>query len=145
MTFDDCLRKGLISRAKPDEHRVKGEFEVFAKFLKKAGGLLEPDYYDVSFLLSYTSMFHSARALVYMNGFTERSHACLALFLLEKYRENAAIYDLANALDSYRRTRHLIQYSGEGCSEADAIQALLDAGKLLEAARVEAVRLESDT
>ncbi|MFH1200669.1 MAG: hypothetical protein V1708_06390 [Candidatus Micrarchaeota archaeon] len=42
---------------------------------------------------------------------------------------------MLDALDAYRRTRQLIQYSGESCSKADAEQAILDAGRLLAVAR----------
>lgn len=91
------------------------------------------EYFDVSFLMAYNSMFHSARALLFSQGLKERSHACLILFLKEEFSENKKILDSLTILDSYRLTRHAIQYTGGLCSETDAEEAVNDAKKFLKA------------
>lgn len=135
MSFSDCLRKGLVFKAAIDSDRIAGELEIAEKFLSKARGLLEPDYYDVSFLMSYTSMFHSARSLLFGKGYSERSHACLVVALKELFKTDDKLRGLLDALDAYRLARQLVQYSGESCSKTDAEQAVVDAEKLLAFAR----------
>ncbi|MFH1200670.1 MAG: HEPN domain-containing protein [Candidatus Micrarchaeota archaeon] len=86
MSFQDCVRKGLVFKAGTDPHRITGELEVAERFLSKARGLVKPDYYDVSLMLSYTSMFHSARSLLFRKGYSEKSHACLVLAVKEFFK-----------------------------------------------------------
>ena len=105
------------------------------KFLdiKKAEKVLEVQQHDVSILMSYNSMFHSARALLYKDGIKERSHACLILYLKDKYAEDTELTGYLNSMDAYRRTRHDIQYRGSSCTELDAQEALKDAKGFLKA------------
>lgn len=95
-------------------------------FLQRAKGNLKEEYFDVAFLMAYNSMFHSARALLFSKGFKERSHYCLVEFLKSKFKDEKITY-FADILDSYRISRHAIQYSGELCSEVDAKEAIKDA------------------
>lgn len=58
---------------------------------------------DVSIVSSYTAMFHAARALLFMDGYKERSHVCMAAFLRERYPE---LGEIAEIFDIYRKNRH---------------------------------------
>lgn len=59
--------------------------------------------YRVVAISSYSSMFHAARAVLFMDGIKERSHECISIYLKEKYKE---LETIANTLDAYRRFRH---------------------------------------
>ncbi|MFO8051968.1 MAG: HEPN domain-containing protein [Thermoplasmatota archaeon] len=48
-------------------------------------------------------MFHAARALLFIEGYKERSHVCLAAFLRERYPE---LKEYADVFDIYRKNRH---------------------------------------
>ena len=89
-------------------------------------------YFDIAFTLAYNSMFHSARALLFSFGVKERSHFAMIEFLKEKFKGNERIFQFLTILDSYRMSRHAVQYRGEFCSELDAKEAIKDAKEFLE-------------
>jgi uncharacterized protein (UPF0332 family) len=89
MTFKDCLDKKLIRKDNNTFERIKGSLEIAKHFLERAEGSYNINYYDTSYLMSYNSLFHSARALLFEKGYTERSHYCLVIFLKEKYKDNS--------------------------------------------------------
>jgi len=131
MTLEDCYAKGKIQKGQVDEAKVEGSIRISSEFIQKAEKVMEVEQYDVSMLMSYNSMFHSARALLFRDGMIERSHACLILYLKDKYSDNPELLSNLNTLDLYRATRHNIQYRGSVCTETDATEALKDAKELL--------------
>ena len=131
MRIEDYFREGLLRKGKVDREEVKGSLEIAERFLKRAKGNLKIEYFDVSFILAYNSMFHSARALLFSFGVKERSHFAMIEFLKEKLKENEKALEFLNILDSYRISRHAIQYRGELCSKIDAEESIKDAEKFL--------------
>jgi len=128
----DYFREGLLKRGKINEKEIKGSLEIAKKFIERAEGNLKIKYFDVAFILAYNSMFHTARALLFSFGVKERSHFAMIKYLKEKFQNNKKILRFLEILDSYRITRHAIQYSGEFCSKIDAEEALNDAKKFLD-------------
>lgn len=133
MTLDECFASGKLQKGQVDLSRVHGSLEICESFIQKAEAVLEVQQHDVSILMSYNSMFHSARALLFKDGLKERSHACLILYLKDKYAQDTELAEYLNSMDAYRRTRHDIQYRGSGCTELDAQEALKDAKGFVEA------------
>jgi uncharacterized protein (UPF0332 family) len=128
----DYFKEGLLKRVEVNEKEIKGSLEIAEKFIKRAEGNLKIKYFDVAFILAYNSMFHTARALLFSLGVKERSHFAMINYLKEKFQNNEKILRFLEILDSYRITRHAIQYSGEFCSKIDAEEALKDAKKFLD-------------
>ena len=54
------------------------------RWLEEAERSLEAGATSSSVLASYLSMFHSARAILYLDGYREKSHYCVARHL-ERY------------------------------------------------------------
>jgi uncharacterized protein (UPF0332 family) len=82
--------------------------------LERAGKLLRSEFYMESRLLSYTAMFQAARALLFRDGVFERSHACVAEYLREKYVKPHIIeMNFVNWLDDLRVVRHESLYGLE--------------------------------
>lgn len=131
MNIKELSDKGLIKAQTLDIEEVKGSLSLAQRFLDRAKGNLEINFYDVAFLLAYNSMFHAARALLFKAGYKERSHFALIEAIRLLYKDDKDIQDFLNVLDSYRLTRHAIQYSGELSNELDAIQSVNDAEKLM--------------
>lgn len=117
--FKNCLdRKKLY---KSDDAR-----SLSAKELKSA----KDDAEDARFSLSkgrhkwatvqaYYSMFHSARALLYSNGYKERSHFCVVagierLFAEEGVLEMKWVRALQNAMSLREDADYADEYSKEG-------------------------------
>ena len=134
MKVDQLLSKGLIRREKIDASEISGSILLAEKFLSRAKGNLKIKYYDITFLLAYTSMFHAARALLFKAGFNERSHFGLIQALKERY-EDEQLHKYLNILDSYRMSRHAVQYGGESSSESDATSSLKDAEQFIKIAK----------
>lgn len=61
---------------------------------------------------SYLAMFHSARAILFFDGFREKSHYCIARYLEEKYVQKKLLdIKWVELLDYYRDMRHDDLYS----------------------------------
>jgi uncharacterized protein (UPF0332 family) len=81
--------------------------------------------------MSYTAMFHSARAILFRDGIRERSHECIPMYIRETY---PALKADANKLDSYRKFRHDALYGLEfEAGKQDAATAMAVAGEFLSA------------
>lgn len=64
-----------------------------------------------SILASYMVMFHSARSILFFDGFREKSHACVARYLEEKYVKTGKLdKKWIELLDHSREVRHNDQY-----------------------------------
>ena len=63
-------------------------------------------------LSSYLAMFHSARAVLFLEGFREKSHFAVARFLESTFVERGLLEkEWIELLDYYREIRHADQYS----------------------------------
>lgn len=131
MSLQDCFRRGLLRKTKIEAEKIRNSLELAKHFLERADGNFRGEYFDVAFIVSYMSMFHTARALLFSRGHKERSHYCLIAFLKKEFGENKELVGFLDVLDSYRLSRHAIQYSGELCSEMDAKEAIADAAEFL--------------
>jgi len=103
MKMDDCVKNGLLIPHTYPWDTVLKEFENANKHLENAERSHEYGMIDLSIVSSYTAMFHAARALLFMDGFKERSHVCLVTFLRERYPN---LKEFTNIFDIYRKNRH---------------------------------------
>ncbi len=131
MKIEDYFKAGLLRKEKIDRNQIDGSLELAARFLDRAKGNVKIEYFDVAFTLAYNSMFHSARALLFSFGVKERSHFAMIEFLKEKFKDSEKIFQFLNILDSYRISRHAVQYKGAFCSRLDAEEAIKDAENFL--------------
>lgn len=132
MKIDELLEKSLIRKEKINKEEILGSIELAERFLERAEGNLKINFWDVAFLLAYNSLFHSARALLFRQGYKERSHWAMILALKEIYSKNEKIQKILDLTDSYRISRHAIQYKGSLCTRIDAEEAIKDAKEFIE-------------
>ena len=67
--------------------------------------------FDSSVLGSYMVMFHSARAILFFDGYREKSHSCVARYLEEKYVKTRKLEKKwVELFDHHREIRHNDQY-----------------------------------
>lgn len=65
-------------------------------------------------VLSYSAMFHAARALLFRDGWTEKSHACVVAYLRARYVSRGKLERRYLAmLDAARLERHETLYGLE--------------------------------
>jgi len=98
MRLDDCFKKRLLRTDKPDILKSKKALEMANLKIERAGELLESGFYEESIVSSYTGMFHSARALLFKDGITERSHACVIAYLSKEYGKTLGRIALAGLI-----------------------------------------------
>lgn len=93
--------------------------------------------FDSSVLSSYLVMFHSARAILFFDGYREKSHACVARYLEEKYVKTKKLEKKwIELLDHHREVRHEDQYDLSFFStDEEAKNALESAKQFLERMR----------
>ncbi len=131
MKESELIDKGLIRKEKAKREEIAGSLELAKHFVQRAKGNMAVHFYDIAFLLAYTSMFHAARALLFLAGYKERSHFALIAVLKDKYKNNEELVPLLEILDSYRTSRHSIQYGGGTSSKSDASEAIKDSERLI--------------
>ncbi len=130
--LDECIKKKLIRKVIPSR-------DLALKMLGKASVLLEESQKsldagapDSSVLMSYEVMLLSAKALLAKDGFREKSHYCIAVYITEEYADTKRIdRSIAEVFDSYRTVRHMLAYDAEFMtSEEDAKKAILFARRM---------------
>jgi len=133
MRLDDCFKKRLLRTDKPDILKSNKALEMANLKIERAGELLESGFYEESIVSSYTGMFHSARALLFKDGITERNHACVIAYLSKEYGQSLG-QDRISWIDTYRLERRESFYGLEasGMDKYGSKDALNKAEKFLE-------------
>lgn len=85
MRLDECFKKRLLRRERPDLEKCKRSIEVAAAKLDGAQRTFKHGLPDATVVLAYTAMFHAARAILFRDGVVEKSHICVVEYLKEKY------------------------------------------------------------
>ena len=109
MDVRECLEKGLLKRDAPSMEKSRRSLEVAQKKVTKARELLKANILDMAEVSIYSSMFHASRALLFRDGFKERSHYAIYVYLKEKYADKLDLRFL-NELNILRLNRHEIFY-----------------------------------
>lgn len=112
MDVTECIEKGLLKQIEKNSKKALRSIEMSKLKLMKASKLLDAGFSEDSFANSYTAIFHASRALLFRDGFKERSHYAVYVYLKEKYA-NKLEPRFLNEFDILRMERHEIQYSLE--------------------------------
>ncbi|MFA4702138.1 HEPN domain-containing protein [Pyrococcus kukulkanii] len=83
--FKVCIEKGLLRRVPPSTEKAFLSLKRAEEWLVEAEMNLKFGSYRTSLIASYLAMFHSARALLFKDGWREKNHFCVARFLEEFY------------------------------------------------------------
>ena len=129
-SIGDCLKKRLLRKEAPDIEKARKAIEVSEQRFLDADISLDSGVNSAVILLAYASMFHVSRALLFRDGYTERSHYCLAEFIKENYINKGLISPkFAHLLNNAREERHEVLYGLE------KTETRKDAELVLESAR----------
>lgn len=110
--YEECLKKGLIRKTAPSRDKARQSLKASFKWLEEAEKNISSDALRSSLLSSYLAVFHAARSVLFYDGYREKSHACVARYLEEKYvRKGLLESKWVEMLDHFRETRHTDQYS----------------------------------
>lgn len=117
--IDDLISKGKIKNSRLSDEMVKKEFEVGKKDYASAIASFEASNFKWATIQAYYAIFHSARALLYKNGYREESHAALKLVIKELYITNGklprSVYDtLERGMELREMADYKENYSQKG-------------------------------
>jgi len=131
--YNDCLKEGLLRKIPPSKDKAAQSLKKAQEWLKEAENSLKGDAFNSSILASYMVMFHAARTILFLDGFREKSHACVARYLEEKYVKTGKLdKKWVELLDHSREIRHDDQYDLSFFStKKDAENALKSANDFL--------------
>ena len=120
--LDECIEKGLIRKIPPSREQAQLSMEKAWEMLEEAQANLEEKRYNSALLVGYVAALNAAKALLYRDGFREKSHYCIARFLEVHYGEVLGS-GMLHMFDSYREARHETQYSAmHSATESEAIE-----------------------
>jgi len=137
MSFDyyDCIKENLLRKIPPSTDKAKQSIKKSKEWLSESKKSLNGGASGSSILASYMSMFHAARSILFSDGYREKSHACIARYLEEKYVKTKKLdMKWVELLDHNREVRHDDQYNLSFFStEEEAENALKSAEDFLNA------------
>lgn len=131
------IEERLIRKIPASKDKLEESIRTAESWIKEAENNLASKAFRSCIMSSYLAMFHSARGILFGDGFREKSHFALARYLEDKYAKKSLLeIKWIELLDHYRETRHDDQYS------TSFFATQTDAEKALNAARafVERIR-----
>jgi len=137
MSFDyyGGIKENLLRKIPPSTDKAKQSIKKSKEWLSESKKSLNGGASGSSILASYMSMFHAARSILFSDGYREKSHACIARYLEEKYVKTKKLdMKWVELLDHNREVRHDDQYNLSFFStEEEAENALKSAEDFLNA------------
>lgn len=128
--YDNCVKQGLLRKIPPSKDKAFRSLEKSEKWLKEAEKTLKSEAFNSSVLASYMVMFHSARAILFFDGFREKSHFCVARYLEEKYVKTGKLEKKwVELFDHHREIRHNDQYDLSFFSTKEEAEKALKSAK----------------
>jgi len=105
------LEEELIQGIPKNQEKAKLSMKTSNKWLEEAKKNLKNKTYRSCILSSYLAMFHSARAILYADGYREKSHFAVARYLESQYTDKDKLEEKwIELLDHTREKRHGDQY-----------------------------------
>ena len=83
--FQRCIDNRKLVSFKTTPDMIKKELNIAAYDLKRAKDSLRDDDAKWATVQGYYAMFHTARALIFKQGYREKSHRCLLVAIQELY------------------------------------------------------------
>ena len=81
--YRSCIEQGLLRRIPPSKDKASRSVEKAEKWLEEAKKILKSKAFDSSVLGSYMVMFHSARAVLFFDGYQKNAvkplHLCMGI------------------------------------------------------------------
>jgi uncharacterized protein (UPF0332 family) len=122
--LDECLAKGLIRKIPPSGEQAKAAISKAKILLEEAEADLEDRRFNSVVMIAYAAMLNAAKAILFRDGYRERSHACVVRYLEARYKSKIPADSIA-LLDHYRETRHEVQYDSSYLAGEESAQSML--------------------
>lgn len=112
MKVEDLFKIRKLRKIVPDFEKAKSSLLIAENKLNQAKELHLAGFFEQSILNAYSSMFHSARALLYRDGVQEKGHFAVYVYLAEEYNDKIPV-SLLNSFFNYQNERKDILYGLE--------------------------------
>ncbi|MCK4667404.1 HEPN domain-containing protein [Candidatus Dependentiae bacterium] len=130
-SYNDCVEGGFLRRIPPSKDNASRSIEKAEKWLLESKITLESMAFNSSVIASYMVMFHSARAILFNDGWREKNHLCVSRYLHEKYVKTEKLNEKwTELLDYHRNIRHNNQYNLSFFAANDDAKNALNSAKL---------------
>ncbi len=116
--IEDLVKKGLLAKVLPDLQKAQKSLELAETRIEKAHEEIQVELFDDALISAYGSMFHTSRALLFRDGYKERSHYAICEYIREKYSGKLEARFI-NELNILRTIRHKVIYGDEELNERD--------------------------
>lgn len=128
MSFEECMKRRLLVRIKPQKDLSEKEFVAAEKDLERAKQTFETKDFKWTIIQVYYSMFHAVKGVLYLIGIKERSHGCVVealtklsekglteSYLVEEYKSSMEARKSADYRHIYSEesAMHVIEIAGE--------------------------------
>ncbi len=125
MNVEECFQKKLLKKIAPDHLKAKNSLEIAEHKIARAQELFSEDFFAEAFVTAYTSMFHAARSLLYLDGVQEKGYYVVYVYLSEKYSQKIS-RSLLEAFYVYQTERHKLLYGFDDESSKEKTQSILE-------------------
>lgn len=132
ISVEECMEQGLIVKIPASNAQARSQMEKAQVMLEEAKKAVENESPNSAVLCGYAAMFDVGRAILFKDGYRERSHACVARYLEAKHSAKIGMHFI-RMLDEYGEKRHKVSYSSEYYPTMDEAKNLVRfAGEFLE-------------
>jgi uncharacterized protein (UPF0332 family) len=117
--FKKCLESKKIVAFPTGKKLAAKELSIAKSDLSDAKAGFDTGRYKWSIIQAYYAMFHAARALIYSQGYREKSHYCLAIALRSLFVDEGAMdaklaRDFLNAMNLREAADYEAEFSKSG-------------------------------
>ena len=112
ISFDECIKQGLLRKVPPSKRQAEEQLKKAKVLLDESKKAIEANLPNAAMMSAYTAALNAGRAVLFRDGYREKSHACVARYLEAKYAKQIGTSRIS-LLDEYRDRRHKTLYSGE--------------------------------
>ena len=110
--FEECVAQGLLKSIPPSPVQAEEQMKKAKVLLEEAKKALKSESPNSAVITAYSAALDASRAVLFRDGFREKSHACVASYLKAKYPKELGT-SLIYLFDQYRDRRHKTLYSGD--------------------------------
>jgi len=125
--LDECIEKRLLRREKPDKEKAIRAIEIARERLIDAEISEDAGIPSATILLAYAAIFHASRALLFRDGYSEKSHYCVVEYINEKYVKTGKLdAKFIPLIRHARQERHEVFYGLEKTETKEDAEEVID-------------------
>ncbi|MBM3300992.1 MAG: HEPN domain-containing protein [Deltaproteobacteria bacterium] len=133
--FENCRKNRRIVKQLHAEELIPGELEAALSDLASANNSLDRGDYKWATIQAYYCIFHASRALLFAQGYREKSHFCLKAAIQSLYVDRGILdQECVDDFDATMLLRETADY-GSSFSHEGAQAAMESARRFVEKAK----------